>query len=35
MLVGKTKLEPGAVIIIGGGGDEHLFEVNRTVKAHA
>jgi hypothetical protein len=32
---GKTRLEPGAVIIIGGGGDTHMYEVNRTVHAHA
>lgn len=34
-MCGKTRLEPGAVIIIGGGGDTHMYEVNRTVHAHA
>ena len=34
--LGKTRLDPGALIVLGGaGGHTHIFEVNRTVHAHA
>ena len=34
--LGKTRLDPGALIVLGGsGGNTHIYEVNRTVHAHA